>query len=69
MTRMTETEARAIARAFIASVKNGPWTMKNVDAVMPRGWEFDAYVTDESMYPMTIASVAHVIRDSSTRIA
>lgn len=64
---MDNTEARAVAKAFIARVGNNPWTMRDVDAVMPRGWEFDEYVTDSDMFPLTVANVARVIRANSTR--
>ncbi len=68
MAKMTDSEARAIARAFIARIKNGAWTMRDVDAVMPRDWELDEDVGIDSMYPVTIANIAHVIRHNSVRI-
>lgn len=66
---MTDKEARATAKAFIARIGNGQWTMRDVDAVMPRGWELDEYVTDGDMFPITVANVARVIRANSTRAA
>jgi len=62
---MTKSEATVAARAFIARSSNRVWSMRDIDAVMPRGWEIPLGVGTGDFYPITIGNVARQIRDNA----
>ena len=71
ITRMTIKMATASARAFIASVSDpdSVWTITSAERCLPRGWLLPEHMSEDEMFPLTVAHVAQAFRRNAKQSA